>query len=558
MEKHVELSNLCHDVWYREEDGAAIGFNEDGVFRFDNPFCLDNEDLKQVTGHYSLINDSINISYKLHDDEINEVIKFEDNEVLNSAFLNGHWVQLLDNMVMNMYTGTDNNYLKSWMKNIPDSWRLSDMSIPGTHDSATSKMHWSYVTRDYAITQGETIAQQLKDGIRFLDLRVGACGKDDKNQGSDNRLDLWHGDLPWEYHCGVSYESTLNDIMSFLKDNPSETVIVSIKEENHTSPKDFLGMLQPYFDSTSYKWFLENRVPTLGEARGKIVLFRRFNYTGTLGLNMRDNWANDACSEFTNGHMTTYVEDVYCTLSNWSTVSQRAARKVEYITNAQNKVNDSRGNVLGIIFWSHSFSPLAGPETYARAVNSKMFGHVFNYFRRKRSYGIFPMDYYDKEYVRWMIQSNFMPYVTEIQNGNVYQIVNKTTWKALDIRGGNKSANAQMILYEQYWANDAQTFRFEKVNNKYWKIINTGSNLPIAPDGNIEKNWIRQGIRMDTNAILWEAIYKGDAIFSFKNVETGYYLDNLGAENKNENIICQYRDNDTDAQKFLLIPLTRK
>lgn len=50
---------------------------------------------------------------------------------------------------------------------------------------------------------------------------------------------------------------------------------MSIKQENaQTGFKDLV--LNTYVAPQPEKWFLEPRVPTLGEARGKIIMFSRF------------------------------------------------------------------------------------------------------------------------------------------------------------------------------------------------------------------------------------------------------------------------------------------
>ncbi|CAM9430075.1 unnamed protein product, partial [Choristocarpus tenellus] len=53
--------------------------------------------------------------------------------------------------------------------------QLTEMSLPGTHDSGTSKMAVA-ITGPWASTQALGIGDQLLAGVRVLDLRVGYDG----------------------------------------------------------------------------------------------------------------------------------------------------------------------------------------------------------------------------------------------------------------------------------------------------------------------------------------------------------------------------------------------
>ena len=57
------------------------------------------------------------------------------------------------------------------MSNLPDDLILSDMSIPGTHDTMTSHSLKCVMTPG-CNTQNWQLEDQLKNGIRFLDIRL--------------------------------------------------------------------------------------------------------------------------------------------------------------------------------------------------------------------------------------------------------------------------------------------------------------------------------------------------------------------------------------------------
>jgi 1-phosphatidylinositol phosphodiesterase len=80
---------------------------------------------------------------------------------------------------------------------------------------------------------------------------------------------------------------------------------MSIQQENAATPL-FLSLLKQHIsDSGREHWFLENRIPSLGQVRGKIVLFSRFGGTdrrewediGGMGLHV-DGWRDSVRGGF--------------------------------------------------------------------------------------------------------------------------------------------------------------------------------------------------------------------------------------------------------------------
>ena len=55
-----------------------------------------------------------------------------------------------------------------WMASLSDDMPLSQVVLPGSHDSATEKIFFASIAR----CQHLTIPQQLEVGCRFLDLRL--------------------------------------------------------------------------------------------------------------------------------------------------------------------------------------------------------------------------------------------------------------------------------------------------------------------------------------------------------------------------------------------------
>lgn len=166
-----------------------------------------------------------------------------------------------------VYTAQDS---ADWMKNIDDDVLISDISIPGTHDSGSAYVQYAFIFRCQALT----ISQQLEAGFRYLDVRLRTDGND---------LVFCHSFAFCKENGGLtsknlSLESVLEDIYSFLENHPSETVIFVAKSEYSD---DDIGLFQSTFNSiinkNADKWLFSETIPTLGEARGKIVLYRRYS-----------------------------------------------------------------------------------------------------------------------------------------------------------------------------------------------------------------------------------------------------------------------------------------
>lgn len=157
--------------------------------------------------------------------------------------------------------------MKDWMKKIPDDVKITGINIPGTHDSACCYIDFSLISK----TQDLTVSAQLDAGVRYFDFRfkfdggrfianhsIAHCRK---KQGFWNKV--------------LTADDIVHDCIEFLRNNPSETILFQLKEaESHTGTSFFEAFYEKYIQPQSELWFLENTVPYLGEARGKIVLLR--------------------------------------------------------------------------------------------------------------------------------------------------------------------------------------------------------------------------------------------------------------------------------------------
>ncbi|KAF1826241.1 PLC-like phosphodiesterase [Dissoconium aciculare CBS 342.82] len=200
--------------------------------------------------------------------------------------------------------------LDDWMRELPGSTPLSYLSIPGTHNTPTC-----HIALPSVRCQAVSPATQLRNGIRFFDVRVQiadvpAGSTHDSTTADDTAaLLLVHGAFPIALTGRPrTFRVLVDDIQAFLREHPSETVIISIKREGLGKPgtdAQLARILRRGYLCVN-GWYLEPRIPSLGEVRGKIVLLRRFaldddqgvNHDGSsagLGLDA-DNWIHNSPS----------------------------------------------------------------------------------------------------------------------------------------------------------------------------------------------------------------------------------------------------------------------
>ena len=163
--------------------------------------------------------------------------------------------------------------ISNWMALVDDAKKLSELSIPGTHDSGARYIDptvYELRKSPRLTTQTDGIREQLDSGIRFLDIRVGY---------TKGKFLLYHENA----FENLGFAEVRNICSEFLTAHPRETIILSLKKEDDApggdNQKGFT--FQDRFNEfvrTSRKdlWYLENAIPTLKDVRGKIVLYRRF------------------------------------------------------------------------------------------------------------------------------------------------------------------------------------------------------------------------------------------------------------------------------------------
>lgn len=284
-----------------------------------------------------------------------------------------------------------------WMKVLRDTLLVCKISIPGTHDSGTTK------GGSMLQTQSSDILSQLQQGIRAFDIRL---------QKKDNKLGIYHShafqDIYWE-------DDVLPAFLHFLQEHPTETLIVSLKKEGGEL-QDYASLLSASLSETTYQpYFVKDFSPelTLKDCRGKILFLHRDRameeYPGAACIGWKDN----ATCELTlrnnkglDGFVLLQDEYQYKLGSG-----KEAEKKIEAcIRNFKNiSAEPAASRRWGISFVSATGLPLGTPLVFANQINKP----VTDYIKKagKQSYGIVFIDFvYGREgdnLVKSLIKSNF-------------------------------------------------------------------------------------------------------------------------------------------------------
>ncbi len=179
----------------------------------------------------------------------------------------------------------------NWMSKLDDNVSLRTINMPGSHDTMAL-----YSIADLAgQCQSLSLHDQLNLGVRFLDIRL----KEDHD-----KLKAVHGFIDQK----VSFEKITKTIEDFIAKNPSEFIIMSVKEEADPSNSEisFESALKSYLNKDIY--LKDNELPSkLGDVRGKVMLLSRYA-NSTIGVPAYEGWADSVSFTLPND---IYVQDTY-------------------------------------------------------------------------------------------------------------------------------------------------------------------------------------------------------------------------------------------------------
>ncbi|MEI9991168.1 MAG: phosphatidylinositol-specific phospholipase C [Rhizomicrobium sp.] len=279
-----------------------------------------------------------------------------------------------------------NFLLKSWMKDIADTRSLRDMTLTGTHD--TCALYGGL----WAETQKRVLKAQLEAGVRFIDIRC---------RHIDNVFAIHHGAFYQHINFG---DGVLKVCLDFLAANPTETIMMSVKQEYDPSnnTRTFEQTFKWYLDEYNCwaRWWLGDTMPAMKDARGKIVLYRRF-VTDTAGevLGLKAEPYEDDKTFTISATVPIKVQDqwkvatVFARSDKWNAMKSLLDEAKKKNTNYF-YVNYGSGNGAG-----------SAPSTTANYVNPHLTDYLANNIQGR--YGAVLIDFETDDLNRLIAETNF-------------------------------------------------------------------------------------------------------------------------------------------------------
>ena len=271
--------------------------------------------------------------------------------------------------------------LTDWMAALPDSRSLAEITIPGTHDSgATVNLLGGLFVQSKC--QNLSIADQLNSGVRFLDIRL---------KLESGKLNVYHGIVSQN----LNLDQVLSDCKAFLAAHPGETILLSIRDEAESDSADFANAIATAINQDSSMWYITNRMPKLGEARGKIVLLRRYPHA-SIGYNCWDGWSSDIFTTNTGSR----VQDFFKVGSNNNTNLENKWNKIVSMANEAAQTDKTF-----CINFTSGYTGTANITSVSNYINPKL----TEYFKTlpQGGYGTYPIDFITPEIASALIATNF-------------------------------------------------------------------------------------------------------------------------------------------------------
>lgn len=295
----------------------------------------------------------------------------------------------------------------NWMGCIDGSKSIAQLNIPGTHNSGTQYVECN--TEKY-YCQNLSIEEQLKIGIRYLDIRCYIAGEMKIPQIRHSKFNcLKTKNGTGEENC-LTLEDVLQTAITFLEQNNTETILFQVKNEDGNDKK-LVEYIAAYLIEKNQKNILwsEDRIPTLSEVRGKLVLVRRFTYSKnhygvtekSFGINL-SSWDSE-CHAMLKAASNTFVN-----VNNHAFVQDRyligGEDKYKLIIRAIDEANKTGSKPFS--WWDISLTSCVynDPKSAATAINKRLMEEPM--IRKGNKLGTFVMDFVNKELVEKVYLTN--------------------------------------------------------------------------------------------------------------------------------------------------------
>ncbi len=334
----------------------------------------------------------------------------------------------------------DSVALSEWMSAIRGETKITEITVPGTHDSCARKFKQSFVDI-VAKCQNLNIPQQLDEGVRFLDIRCEVDSSTHSVKTVHGSVDCWNGN---DYYY---LDFLFQDVYHWLDEHPSESVFLMIKEDDgNVGAPTFTSAIYEYihgygqnkyfygedYDYHDY-WYLDKTVPTLDEVRGKIVLFNRFDrYIASSGSTASEEESGQKI-KYDNQESTSLTSPNYVTGQDWSSGAKYHVQDMYKLSTGDKLTAVQENLLLGhyrgeyyLNFTSTTTtSSIPTPESYADTINPAFLNLTFN---KGKPSGYIPMDFITEAAARKIVENNeAVSNLVTGTDGNITYEINRLT-----------------------------------------------------------------------------------------------------------------------------------
>ena len=277
--------------------------------------------------------------------------------------------------------------MKVWMNGISDSVPLSEINIPGTHDSCARYVAFPHFSKCHNLS----VASQLEMGIRLFDMRVEKKG---------NELICVHAIVNCKdrrfFGKTILFGDVIKDCTDFLKNNPSETVIICFKRDDGAGDEETFRLFSKKY--LNEMWYTGSEIPALGQVRGKLVLMNRCFHQGDsrgFGLDFTHWCCGDPTKSLEpniqgNG-IKYYIQDNF-----------QASPKNKWSNAVKPMLDAEHGEGIILNFFSANDS-VHSPAYFAKYIEKRLPADAF---KQGKKYGWLLFDYPKEYIVDRLIKSN--------------------------------------------------------------------------------------------------------------------------------------------------------
>lgn len=330
--------------------------------------------------------------------------------------------------------------LSDWMSAIRGETNITEITVPGTHDSCARKFKQSYV--DFvAKCQSLNITEQLNAGVRFLDVRCEVDSSTHSVKTVHGSVDCWNGS---DYYY---LDFLFQDVYNWLDAHPTESVFLMIKEDDgNVGAPTFTSAIyeyihgygqNKYFYGEDYNyhdyWYLDKTVPTLNQVRGKIVLFNRFDrYIASSGSTASEEESGQKI-KYDNQESSSLSSPNYVTGQDWSSGAKYHVQDMYKLSTGDKltavQENLSLGHYRGEYYLNFTSTTttdsIPRPENYANTINPAFLNLTFD---TGKPSGYIPMDFISETYARKIVENNeAVSNLVTGTDGNINYVLNRMT-----------------------------------------------------------------------------------------------------------------------------------